>query len=306
MNLRTKLHKVLFTTAALVFGGALVAAPATAVGRPASEAAIAPATLPTAMASSSPFVAALAPDGSGVYDWTGGQSWTPIGGPAATLYAGYRVLLATAPGTGNVLYYSSGAWTQIGGAGAQFAIDGQRHVYALTPDKNAVMEWTGVGQSWIQIGGPASFIVGGTAGLIAAAPDTGNVMLFTGNGWTQIGGPGAQFAEDDQGNIYGLTPDKSAVMEWNGNQSWTPIGGPADSIVAGPAGLLATAPGTGNVMLFTGNGWTQIGGPGAQFAEDSNGDIYGLTPDKSAVMEWTGVGQSWTQIGGPASFIAAP
>ncbi|MDH6137162.1 hypothetical protein P3T37_006594, partial [Kitasatospora sp. MAA4] len=91
--------------------------------------------------------------------------------------------------------------------------------------------------------------------------------------------------------------------EWTGGQSWRQVGGPADSIIGGSAGLLATTPGAGNVVMFDGgSGWTQIGGPGAQFAEDGYGDVFGLTSGKNAVMEWTG-GQSWTQVGGPASSI---
>ncbi|MFJ6015173.1 hypothetical protein, partial [Streptomyces sp. NPDC092952] len=48
---------------------------------------------------------------------------------------------------------------------------------------------------------------------------------------------------DDQ--LFGLAADHSAVYQWNGQGTdWTKVGGPAQDLYAGGAGLFATAPDT--------------------------------------------------------------
>ncbi|QES51878.1 hypothetical protein DEJ50_32550 [Streptomyces venezuelae] len=107
------------------------------------------------------------------------------------------------------------------------------------------------------------------------------------------------------GDLYALTPDKSAVTVWNGS-SWTRIGGAAGAIHAGGAGLFATNPATGDIYRYNGtpDSWTKVGNPGAAFAV-SGDRLYALTPDRQAVMQWTGTGENWIQIGGAASAIHA-
>ena len=87
--------------------------------------------------------------------------------------------------------------------------------------------------------------------------------------------------------------------------SWTWVGGPASRLYGGYWGLVATAP-DGNLFRYMdspGN-WQQIGGPGAEFAV-TDGTVFGLTPDKSAVYRYDGYGMSWTYVGGAAAQIAA-
>ncbi len=109
------------------------------------------------------------------------------------------------------------------------------------------------------------------------------------------------------GPLFGLTPNRQAVYEYNGGgTSWTPVGGPAATLYGGGYGLVATNPSNGNVFRYLGtpNNWVQIGGPGAAFVVGSS-TVYGLTPNLQAVWEYTGSGLAWTQVGGPASQIAS-
>ncbi|MGW2183453.1 tectonin domain-containing protein [Streptomyces sp. NPDC001732] len=110
---------------------------------------------------------------------------------------------------------------------------------------------------------------------------------------------------DDQ--LFGLAADHSAVYRWNGQGSdWTKVGGPAQDLYAGGAGLFATAPETGKVFKYDGTpeAWSQVGEPGADFAV-TNDRLYGLAPDRSAVYEWTGHGTQWAKVGGPAEDLDA-
>ncbi|MFJ6015172.1 tectonin domain-containing protein, partial [Streptomyces sp. NPDC092952] len=98
-----------------------------------------------------------------------------------------------------------------------------------------------------------------------------------------------------------------AVYEWNGQGTdWTKVGGPAQDLYAGGAGLFATAPDTGKVFKYDGTpeAWSQVGEPGADFAV-TNDRLYGLAADHSAVYEWNGQGTDWTKVGGPAQDLYA-
>jgi len=175
----------------------------------------------------------------GVYRFTEQTSWMwqKVGLPAGRIYAGGYGLVATDPNTGALFIYqgSPGYWTQIGGAGAEFAVTDDS-IYGLTPNKGAVYRYDRYpGTSWTWVGGPASRLYGGDWGLVATDPD-GNLWRYTyipyehpGN-WQLIGGPGAEFAVADR-TVFGLTPDKGAVYRYDGyGTSWTYVGGAAAQI----------------------------------------------------------------------------
>ena len=50
---------------------------------------------------------------------------------------------------------------------------------------------------------------------------------------------------------------------------------------------------------------TKIGGPGKMFAVTDSGVLYGLSPNKNGVYQWTGTPDKWMKIGGPAESICA-
>jgi hypothetical protein len=105
--------------------------------------------------------------------------------------------------------------------------------------------------------------------------------------------------------VYALGPGGNYVTEWMGLSSgWTTIGGPAENLYAGSAGLFATDPTTGDISEYNGTpgSWTVIGGPGWKFVQ-SDGHLYGLGPGGKYVAEWNGTPNSWTIIGGAAGDI---
>jgi hypothetical protein len=116
-------------------------------------------------------------------------------------------------------------------------------------------------------------------------------------------GPGVQVAN----TICALTPNRQAVMRYNGTPgSWTQIGGPADKLFGGGGGLAATNPVSHDVYRYLGTPgrWERAGGPGYTFAY-SGVALYGLTGFNGNVMRYNGVPGSWTQIGGSAAWIYA-
>ena len=182
-------------------------------------------------------------------------------------------------------------------------------VFALGPTSNYVAEWMGLSEGWTVIGGPASEIYSGSAGVFAVSPTTGDIFEYNGtpNSWTEIGGPGAQFAEGG-GHLYGLGPNDSYVAEWSGSgQNWTIIDGPASDIYAGPDGLVATGPYGSNMDVWryngTPNNWTDIGGPEAYATVNDlavgASAVYRVDPTTAGGVtvldEWTG-GTTWSPI----------
>ncbi|MEU9995438.1 hypothetical protein [Streptomyces sp. NPDC050848] len=108
------------------------------------------------------------------------------------------------------------------------------------------------------------------------------------------------------GTVYTVTADRSQVMKWTADSGWTVAGGVAGKVYAGPAGLFATDPKTGDIFARNGTtgDWKWIGSPGAQFLVHGT-SLYALTPRKDAVMRWTGEGAAWENIGGPATRLYA-
>ncbi|MBR7833170.1 hypothetical protein KDL01_07835 [Actinospica durhamensis] len=174
-------------------------------------------------------------------------------------------------------------------------------VFALSPTDSYVAEWMGLSSGWTVIGGPASHVYAGSAGVFATDPTSGDIFEYSGTpgSWTEIGGPGQEFAEGG-GHLYGLGPNGAYVAEWNGTpNSWSVIGGSAQNIYAGTDGVIATAQSTnssGDVWHYNGTpgSWTDIGGHGWDFAV-GNGVIYRADDDLDTVSAWTG-GTTWTPI----------
>ncbi|MER7764567.1 hypothetical protein [Streptomyces sp. NPDC097619] len=183
-------------------------------------------------------------------------------------------------------------------------VDGD--LYALTPDKSAVVVWNGGSRT--AVGGPAAALYAGGAGLFATNPGDGGIHKYNGTpgSWTRIGDAGAAFAVSDR-HLFALTPNRAAVMQWSGSGTgWTKIGDAATALYAGAAGLFATNPADGGVHRYNGTpgSWTRVGNAGAAFAVNDDA-LYGLTPNRGAVMRWTGSGERWEQVGGPAADLYA-
>jgi hypothetical protein len=192
-------------------------------------------------------------------------------------------------------------------------------ICAFTPDRVNVFRFDGTPNAWTKIGFRLGQLYGGDFGLVGTdASGTGEPLGtllwwrrgmhdFVSHAWHPIGGPGASFAVTPD-TVYGLTPDRGAVFRFNpaSQNDWTQVGTAASQIYAGPFGLVATDPSTGDLFLFLGTpmNWTQIGGPGASFAVTQD-TVFGLTPDRGAVNRYDLRGTSWTQVGGPAAAIFA-
>jgi len=98
--------------------------------------------------------------------------------------------------------------------------------------------------------------------------------------------------------VYAVGPTDNYVAEWTGvGGNWTVIGGAANHVYAGSAGVFATDPTSGDIWQYDGTPgeWTVIGGPGNEFAE-GGGHLYGLGPDDAYVAEYDGTPGSWTII----------
>ena len=202
----------------------------------------------------------LSPDGSGVYRYDGSpMKWTQVGGPAGAIYAGGNSLFATNPLNGDLYEYQGTPmkWARIGGPGKMFAVDRKGRIYGVSPDGNGIYRYDGVPMGWIRIADQASAIYAGGCGLYVVSGANKDIYCFhlVPYLWTRVGGPGKMFAVDDFGRLFGLSPDGSAVMRydgaWNAQYKWTQVGGAAGKIFAGGNGqLFATNPQTNDLMSY--------------------------------------------------------
>ncbi|WP_034263571.1 hypothetical protein [Actinospica robiniae] len=123
----------------------------------------------------------------------------------------------------------------------------EQTVFAIGPTGDHVAEWMGLSQGWTIIGGPASEVYAGSAGVFDTNPTTGDIYEYNGTpgSWTQISqidydGDGLYAMAESTTGLYGVTLDESDsgsastdVELYSGNGSvWTVIGGPANPNLA--------------------------------------------------------------------------
>ena len=142
---------------------------------------------------------------------------------------------------------------------------------------------------------------------------TGDIFKYDGSKiWRKIGGPGAQFVvgKGVAGTVvYGLSPDKSAVMHYQGNDGWNKIGGEAKKLYGGYGGLYGISPSNGDIYSYDSQTkkWTKVGGPAKMLAVGGEGELYGISPDSKGVYRYLGQPGKWERIWNSAGEIyAAP
>ncbi|MDX3227299.1 hypothetical protein [Streptomyces sp. ME19-01-6] len=117
----------------------------------------------------------------------------------------------------------------------------------------------------------------------------------------------------DPAGVYAVSKD-GKVLQWSGTgTSWRSIGGDADSIVAGGAGLFRINESDGWISQYrpASRSWKAIGSSGFQFIQQA-GTLYALKPQRDAVMRWDPHKDKWTRVGlayaklyaGPAGLFA--
>ncbi|MFE4861838.1 hypothetical protein [Streptomyces sp. NPDC056670] len=114
-----------------------------------------------------------------------------------------------------------------------------------------------------------------------------------------------EVAAPEGSGVYAIAADGKAVVQWSGTGSqWSAIGGPAQDLYAGPAGVFATDPETGELQGYSGQPgrWQVVSDRAAGFAI-SGTNLYRLANDHSGVHRWDKQRGTWRQIGGPAGHI---
>lgn len=209
------------------------------------------------------------------------MQWYNHGSDFNALIGGGDRLYAIRASTGDIVQVNggSGTVTKIGDPGHHF-VAGAGFVAGITTNMAEIWRWDGA--QWTKIGGPATRLVASRSELYAIAPN-GDIHRYEGRGeeWTKIGGPGYLFVAGD-GFVAAITPDKSAVMRWNGGL-WTPIGGASKGLVAAGPDLYRIDT-VGDIHRYAGHGvqWIKAGGPGHAFA-GGEGILAGITPDRANV-----------------------
>jgi hypothetical protein len=178
------------------------------------------------------------------------EPWVPIGGAARTIFAAGRYVYAIAPNYD--LYRCVGfdqPWEPVGGPGAAFApARSGEPLWALSPNRDSVQEFRN--GAWSPIGGAGyTALIAGPNELYAQS-ETG-IFRYEGRpmAWTQLGDAGAAFAATHRG-LYGLSPARDSVWEYESPGRWREIGGPARDLFGGGGFLCATSPEDGSLWAY--------------------------------------------------------
>ncbi|ADI08053.1 serine/threonine protein kinase [Streptomyces bingchenggensis BCW-1] len=253
-------------------------------------------------------VYAVSEDGK-VLQWSGtGKSWSSIGSDADSIVAGEAGLFRINESDGWISQYrpASKSWKRIGSPGFQFIQQGST-LYALRPLRDAVMRWDPDKDKWQRIGIKSAKLYAGPAGLFSTNPDTGRIWKYNGapDNWSEIGNPGADFAVGN--HLWGITPDHATVFQWTEHgDGWFQVGGAADKIYAGGAGMFIVRESTGQILKYNEEpfSWTLIGTAGADLIVTDH-KVYRISGDHKTISRWSGHGTTWTTIGPSATDLAA-
>ncbi|ARF83349.1 hypothetical protein ACIG0C_36460 [Kitasatospora aureofaciens] len=301
--------------------------PAPSTPAPVPAPAPAPADSGTSVAATGSRLYRIAPDHTAVEEYTGkGDTWVKVRGATRAIYTSRSTLYATDRTTGDIWQYDparkntggephqagvDGPWIRIGGPGAQFAATADR-LYGVSPDHSGIYEYTGTPGVWnrVRLAGTDRILT--SAGTLyavdtAATAVGGDIHQYdaASGRWTRIGGPGAQFAATAD-HVFGVSPDHTGLYEYTGTPGvWDRVRSTGtDRIYTSHSTLYATDPVTpatpGDIRQYDREHrtWTRIGGPGANFlATDTH--LYGVSPDHTAIYQYTGRGDDWTKISGP-------
>jgi beta-fructofuranosidase len=173
-------------------------------------------------------------------------------------------------------------------------------LYALTTAKDKILKWNGATNTWSQIGGASSSLVGGGLGLFSV--ESGSLYRYDTGVRTKVASTGTGFAVNTD-SLY--RKDGSGVSKWIGpGDSWQNIGTAATTLYAGAKELFASNPWTGDIWQYSGTGttWAQVGGGGDSWAVNVNG-LYGT--QFWGTFQWSGAGTYWIGIGDSTSNLIA-
>lgn len=178
-------------------------------------------------------------------------------------------------------------------------------VYALGPNDSYVAEYEGTPGQWTIIGGPATYLYAGSAGVFAVSPGSNDIYQYDGTPgeWTEIGGPGSEFAEAGD-HLYGLGPGAAYVAEYDGTPGqWSIVDNQKAAIIYGGAdGLFAVSLDSNeDVLKYDGtpDEWTNIGFDQVQDIAVGTNCVYAERQDGEDIEQWTS-GTGWVGIGSPA------
>jgi hypothetical protein len=247
--------------------------------------------------------------------------WNQLGTFQASKLIGGGIHLFALASNGNISRYDypeqSFKWTEVGGPGAQFVAGPSLgnyapELWALTPDKKAVMAFTDSVNQWAHIGGAFAELIGGGEHLYASKSGIlSTYWRYEGspNQWTEVGTSlevtKVVATSGVVANLWGISPDGQQVLQFTGTpQKWTRVGGPATSLVGGGDHLFAVAGNNQAIWRYEGtpDKWTHVGGPGVRWIA-SGPNLYGLGDDHH-VFQFSGTPNQWTQVGGSGIKIA--
>jgi hypothetical protein len=106
------------------------------------------------------------------------MTWTQIRGPAGEIVAGGLWVFATDPSTGQLYGRQPyGSWSWISHAAEQFVAD-QDYGHLYKRSASGVEKWSGVGSTWVSLGGDAKAIFATRGRLFKTSAASGQLFEF--------------------------------------------------------------------------------------------------------------------------------
>ncbi|BBM88005.1 tectonin domain-containing protein [Candidatus Uabimicrobium amorphum] len=236
------------------------------------------------------------------------SSWKKVSGSVHLVLQGNDGAVYSVKHDQNIYQYQGKQWQKIGNRARNFVV-ARGDLYALSSDAQSVLLYNKTLSAWQRVGGAATEIYGGGAGLFAK-----NAMseIYAYNchlsqrGWSKISGPAQMVAGasvNGQYYLYKIHSNGATVSQYDfARKVWKRVGGAAGAIYAGGDQLYATNPQNGDLWQYKRGRWRKISHRARMFAvANRTGKLYRSLEE--GVYQYNDAQNRWFKIGGPAQKI---
>jgi hypothetical protein len=234
-------------------------------------------------------------------------NWTEIGTGKSNLVTTRDSVLGISSQDGSLAVFNGNPenWKQVATAAHCF-VGNEDGVYQISAAKDAVSAWAPLTGNWTVIGGAMESLIVGAHTLFGIKAD-GTAWMYQGtpNQWLAIGGPYLDL-EATTKFCFAISADGQRILALPlDSMNWNTIGQLPLVRLDATGRALYGVDASGKIWRYSGSGttWSQIGGPYASMVAGTY-ELYALTMDKLAVMVFReDLGGIWLQAAGAADSI---
>jgi len=194
---------------------------------------------------------------------------------------------------------TSDNWERIQGSAADIAVGADGQVGAI--DRQGRVYRFDISKSdWQPIGRNMRRIAASKDGTFWAVDARGNLRVFKGSSWNNVGAGASDVAIAPNGQVYVATNTNKIAAYNPASRQWLAIDGNASRVAMDGNGLLWAISPQGTISRRLDDAWIGLAGTAVDISSDENGNIYIVGTD-GKLYAWSEETRAWTLISGVES-----